>query len=86
LYSSSTGIFNIYDYSVVPPDPTGVADSSRAINAAINVAESNGGGIVFVPPGTYAIAATIALADNVQLVGSSRGDTSITAMPGMLWI
>jgi len=36
-------------------DPTGVADSAAAIQAAIDVAESNGGGIVFFPIGTYLI-------------------------------
>jgi polygalacturonase len=86
LYTNQSGVFNIYDYDTArPPDPTGVNDSSYAINAAATVAGSNGGGVVFVPPGNYQIQYTIVLPNNVQLVGSDQSDTSITAKPGLMW-
>jgi parallel beta-helix repeat protein len=60
-------------------------DSSIAINLAAQAASTNGGGVVFVPPGTYAIQGTIVLPANVQLVGSDQGSTSIKAMLGLVW-
>lgn len=50
-------------------DPTGVADSSAAINAAIAAAAS-GGGVVRVPPGSYKVsAAAIQMSSGVILAG-----------------
>jgi parallel beta-helix repeat protein len=72
-------MFNIYDDLIHPPDPTGVNDSSIAINYAAQQASGNGGGIVFVPPGNYKIQFTISLPSNVHLVGSDQGDSVITA-------
>lgn len=43
---------SVLDYGA---DATGAADSTAAFQAAINQANTNGGGVVFVPPGTYAI-------------------------------
>ncbi len=34
-------------------DPTGATDSTSAIQDAMNEANSNGGGVVYVPPGTF---------------------------------
>ena len=73
-----TGVYNIYDFGT--PDPTGTLDASVAINAAATAAKAAGGGIVFIPPGTYAIQTTISLDNNVWLVGSDQGDTILTAM------
>jgi hypothetical protein len=85
-YTSTSGVFNIYDnpggFTV---DPTGVNSSSDAINSAISAASTNGGGVVFIPPGTYSIAYTLALPPDVQLVGSDQGDTSITALANLRW-
>lgn len=81
MYASTTGVFNIYDYG--SPDPTGATSSSDAIANAASAAGVNGGGIVFIPPGNYAIQYSIALPTNVQLVGSDQSDTSIMAMPNL---
>ncbi len=42
-------------------DPTGVADSTTAIQAALNAAGSAGGGVVLLPPGTYKTSASLVL-------------------------
>lgn len=52
---------NVLDYGV---DPTGVADSSAALQSAIDT-----GLPVYVPPGTYKLMTTIANADNLILYG-----------------
>ena len=44
--------FNVLDYGA---DPTGVADSRAACQAAINAAQAAGGGVVVIPEGTYLI-------------------------------
>src|SRR5215467_5129975 len=36
-------------------DPTGVADSTAAIQAALDACRTGGGGTVYCPPGTYAV-------------------------------
>jgi hypothetical protein len=51
----------------------GVADDTVALQAAIDAASAAGGGIVYVPPGTYRIATTLNLKSNVWLFGAGRG-------------
>jgi hypothetical protein len=61
-YSMITGaVANVLDFGA---DPTGVADSTSAIQAAINV-----NGAVFLPKGTYRTTATLTLANKTQLFG-----------------
>jgi len=50
--------FNVVDYGA---DATGVSDSSTAIQAALDAADSAGGGTVFFPAGTYLLDAPISL-------------------------
>lgn len=67
--------YNIKDYGAVGD---GVTDDTAAINSAISAANSAGGGVVYVPNGTYIVAvytytgvvgaASIILRDNVHLV------------------
>jgi hypothetical protein len=57
----------------------GVADDTSAINAAITAAGAAGpgGGIVFLPPGTYLINAALTLDAGVSLMGSGPHATII---------
>lgn len=58
----------------------GSTDDTLAIQAAINYRAANGGGIVFMPKGTYKVTAPIIwTANNVHLVGSGIGATAISA-------
>jgi hypothetical protein len=50
---------------------------TAAINAAITAANAAGGGVVFMPPGTYYNTGTIAMKANVVLLGSGRQATVI---------
>ena len=56
LASRFGDIVNVLDFGA---DPTGIADSTSAIQAALNQAVANGGGTVFAPSGTYLIAGVL---------------------------
>lgn len=63
--------FNVLDYGA---DPTGVADSASAIQAAIDAVAAGVGGAVgatvYFPTGTYLISQTINIPNRVALVGN----------------
>ena len=60
-------------------DPTGVADSSSAINEALSQVAPNGRGkSAYLPAGTYHIRNTLALSGGQTLYGDGRGNTIIT--------
>jgi hypothetical protein len=54
---TSSGIYNVLDYGA---DPSGVSDSTSAINSAIAAMSQNGGTLYF-PAGTYLISSQITL-------------------------
>lgn len=57
----------------------GVADDTAAIQAAIDAVGIAGGGIVWLPPGTYKVSATLVVNRNfVSIVGSGMWDTTLT--------
>ena len=56
-------------------DPTGAADRTTAIQNAINAAVTAGGGVVYIPAGTYKIAGNISKAVTntpVYIIGAGR--------------
>jgi hypothetical protein len=65
-------------------DLTGATDSASAINNAIAVAdaETNGGGIVHLPTGTYAVGSQIVLPHQVAIEGDGCRNTIIQAISG----
>lgn len=68
------------DYGAVG---NGVAHDDAAINAALTAVGNAGGGVVFVPPGTYALASGLVIpADGVRLVGAGRSATIIKPTAG----
>jgi carbohydrate binding protein with CBM6 domain/pectate lyase-like protein/putative Ig domain-containing protein len=46
-------------------------DNTTAIQNALNQASSDGGGIVFLPPGKYVVSGNLTIPSNVELKGSS---------------
>lgn len=54
--SGDLGWYNIIGYGA---DPTGASDSTDAIQSAISDCSSSGGGIVYMPTGTYKVDSTI---------------------------
>jgi len=80
------------DYSYEPPttslmryggDPTGAADSTAAIQAAINVAQKMpNGGVVLLGRGTYKVTRTLRISsERIQVIGEGRGATRIVFAP-----
>lgn len=53
----------------------GTTDDRGAIQAAVNAAIAQGGGIVWLPPGTYRLKGMITIPNQVQLVGAGWGKT-----------
>lgn len=69
-------------------DNTGVTDASTAINAAIAAVKAAGGGLVYLPAGTYKIAAplTLSVMSGVTISGAGRHATILeptTALAGV---
>lgn len=75
----------IYDaFTVFGADPTGLNDSSSAIQSAINAAAAAGGGVVYLPSGTYRVApsgtnsAALRIStNNIVLRGAGASQTCI---------
>ncbi|MGN1080971.1 MAG: glycosyl hydrolase family 28-related protein, partial [Acutalibacteraceae bacterium] len=66
--SKYLSVYNVRDYGA---DPTGQSDCSTAVQNALNAAQSNGGGTVYIPPGFYRMNNRITVPANVELRGSS---------------
>lgn len=85
-FSSSVnglGWFNVEDYGAVHDNST---DDTAAIQAAINAAETAGGGVVYFPRGRYVIAGALqdAARSNAQILLPRRNTTTQTPVAIML--
>ena len=82
---TGAGVFNIADFGAVA-DPA--IDNAPMIQAAIDAAHAAGGGIVYIPPGTYGVAAaedhngSVLLQSNVFLKGAGMGETTLRVVDG----
>jgi polygalacturonase len=78
-YSMIDGaVVNVLDYGA---DPTGAADSTSAIQAAIN-SFASGRGTVWFPIGTFKVTSTITVTQNrIHLVGAGSWATQILFVP-----
>lgn len=73
LLNTGPGTF----YNVRNPDygavGNGTTNDTTAIQAAITACQNAGGGIVYLPPGTYSVVGLVVSASNVAIVGSGWG-------------
>lgn len=71
----------VFDVSLPPYNATGdgVTDDSAAFQAAVDAAESAGGGEVFAPVGSYNVP-TLELKPNVTIRGAGRGTRILNAL------
>jgi hypothetical protein len=77
--SSFAPFFDVRQYGASPS--ASAATNATAIQNAIDAA-SSGGGIVFIPSGTFQIAATLILRPNVTILGAGCGDSSTIGSVG----
>ena len=68
------GWYNVVSYGA---DPSGVADSTSAINTATAAATAAGGGVVYFPAGLYQVSALTTLGNGVTLQGDGKENTTI---------
>lgn len=73
--SQSSGQYNVFNYGA---KGDGVTNDAPAFQAALNAAAAAGGGVVFAPSATYAIATTLLMGNNTWLRGASRNSTILT--------
>lgn len=82
---SGAGVFNVLDYGAI--SDAGV-NNQPMIQAAIQAAHDAGGGIVYIPPGTYGIAENakdtggIQVLSNVFVKGAGAGQTTLRLVDG----
>jgi parallel beta-helix repeat protein len=75
-YSMITGtVVNVLDFGA---DPTGVADSTTQMQAALTAVSANGGA-VYVPTGTYKISTTLQISGNTRLYGDGNSSVITTS-------
>lgn len=67
--------FDVKNYGAIGD---GTTDDRASIQAALDAAKAVGGGIVFLPAGTYLIKRPLILSSKVTLQGAGRGITTIT--------
>jgi len=60
----------------------GVTDDTKALQAALDRAAAQGGGIALLPSGTYALSRTLRVPPGVVLRGAGREGTQLTVWPG----
>jgi len=74
LYGTEDIVIADYVATALPynADPTGVADSTIAIQNALNACFNSGGGTVYIPAGTYRVTNTIEVPSFVTLRGDWR--------------
>jgi hypothetical protein len=73
-------MYNVLNDQYGPADPTGATDSHAAFAAAFNAASSGGGGIVYIPAGTYGLAAQPVVPYGVELRGVGRNSSFVKAL------
>ena len=80
-----TAMFDIRAYGAID-DPA--VDNSPMIQAAVDAAHAAGGGVVYIPPGTWGVALSadgygcVRLADNVFMQGAGMGQSVLRLVDG----
>lgn len=70
VLSGMGAVFNVLNTTYSGgADKTGTADSTAAIQAAFNAANSAGGGVVRIPAGTYKLTSALTIYSGITLIG-----------------
>src|SRR2546426_5017891 len=71
----SPDVFNVRVFGAMG---NGTADDTAAIQKAIDAARDAGGGLVFIPAGTYRVTSTVVLRSPVSGIGGGRARALVT--------
>jgi len=74
IRADNDGVFNVKDYGAVGDGST---DDTTEIQAAIDAANTAGGGVVFFPPGTYRTTSTLDYYSDITLKGTNAREVEI---------
>src|SRR5213596_2066607 len=82
----ATGFYDVVSFGAVG---NGVANDAGAIQLALDAAAVAGGGIVYLPCGTYLLQATLLIGDNVTLQGAGfcsvlKRDATLSSDPSFI--
>ncbi len=80
LHRKANYVFDVVDFGAVGD---GTTDDTAAIQAAIDAAETAGGGDAYLPPGDYLITTTLTMKDQVRLIGAGGWPTSAAGKDGV---
>src|SRR5690242_7078238 len=72
----SPDVFNVRAFGALGND---TADDTAAIQKAIDAARDAGGGLVFIPAGTYRVTSPVVLRSQVSVVGVGRASALVTS-------
>ena len=70
ITNAQTGVYNVLEYGATGD---GVTDDTTAIQAAVNAANSAGGGLILIPAGEYLITTTITCYSYLRFSGTVSG-------------
>ena len=79
IVTGAMSVFNVADFGAVG---NGVSDDTTEIQAALDAANAAGGGVVWVPPGTYKISNSLIVYSNTHVRGAGRGATTLRGTAG----
>lgn len=65
--------FNVMAFSNGVVINNGIGDATAAIQAALDAAHANGGGVVYIPAGTYLVGQLNMPGDNIAVLGAGSG-------------
>ena len=79
VVTGAMSVFNAADFGAVGD---GVSDDTVEIQAALNAANDAGGGVVWIPPGTYKISNSLIVYSKTNVLGAGRGATTLRGTAG----
>jgi hypothetical protein len=79
--STFDGVYSVLDYGAARD---GSSDATTAFQTAIDRAEANGGGKVYLPPGRYLIGGSLRVGQGVAVVGANEAPMAIEPLVGSI--
>jgi len=72
--AADVSVYNVKDHGAIGNN---IADDTSALQYTLSLASGNGGGVVFLPPGTYKITSALTTYNKVTILGAGINATTI---------